>query len=181
MTNTLTQSAKWYNPFYIEGRQVKNIYFYNESGIVCETGRGWFGNNNGMGSMYIGETIRKAKFNPAAKCNFWIPVAAESYETDKCCNVYLYVDGKDITCERLPDTQSDGVCKAWIDHWQHFAVNIHGIKKQIEKYTGNEKTAFGRKVDKMEKTFKDMGIRIDSYEVMKLLESFNVSKKRKEV
>ena len=181
MTNTLEKSCNWYNPFYIEGRQVKNIYFYNESGIICETGRGWFGNNNDMSSMFIGETIRKGKFNPETKCNFWIPVAAESYETDKCCNVYLYVDGKDITCERLPDGESDMLDHTVIYHYRHYAVSVHGVKQQIEKFDHSTTTDFGHKADKLAAMFKEMGINIDHYNTVKLLKSFNVSKKRKEV
>ena len=174
MTNTLEKASNWYNPFYIEGRQVKNIYLYNESGIICETGRGWFGDNNDMDSLFIGETIRKAKFNPETKCNFWIPVAA------KCCNVYLYVDGKDITCERLPDSESDMLDHTVIYHYRHYSVTVHGVKKQIETFDHTTTTDFGRKVDKLTETFKEMGLNIDHYNTIKLLKSFNVSKKRKE-
>lgn len=178
MTNILQQTSSWYNPFFLDDREVKNIYFYNESGILCDTGRGWFGGNNGLGTLIIGETIRKGKFNPAAKCNFWIPVAGPDYKSGKFCDVYLYVDGADIICERLPDTQTDGICKTSIEHWQNFAVSVHGFKSHIEKYLGSEKTKFGRDVDKLAETFKEMGIQIDHYNTIKLLESFSVRRKK---
>ena len=44
---TLTTTICW-NPFILNGRQVTNIIFYNDEGIMFETHRGWFGNGNNV-------------------------------------------------------------------------------------------------------------------------------------
>lgn len=177
MTNTLNQSSSWYNPFFLDDREIKNIFIFNKSGILCDTGRGWFGSNNGLGSLYIGETIRKGKVNTETAQNFWIPASC-SYKSGKMCDLYLFADGERITCERLPDRVTDGICKTSLETWQNFKVTIHGRTFNVEKYAGSVRTPFGRKVDKLADTFKEMGIGIDHYSTIKLLESFNVSKKR---
>lgn len=174
---TLRRESNYYNPFFIEDREVLNIYFYNADGILCDSGRAWLGSNNGRATLPTGEIVRKAKINTGAACNFWIPAQGPDYKRGKFCNVYLFADGERIKCERLPDTESDGLRKTTRERWKNFKVTIQGESWTITKHAESVRTEFGRVVDQLEADFKNAGITVDGYNVIKIAESFNISKK----
>ena len=77
MTNILTVQT-FFNPFFIEDRQIKKIHFFNESGVVFSTRSGWFGNNNNFRcGLDIPETINKRKIDFSIKKCFFVPVKGE--------------------------------------------------------------------------------------------------------
>ena len=43
-------TSRYYNPFFIDlgakSYEISNILFYDEVGVVCSTGHGWFGSGN---------------------------------------------------------------------------------------------------------------------------------------
>lgn len=91
----LAKSTSFFNPYLIEykGRthELKDIKFYDKKGNVISVGRGWFGNNNILGSIVIPFDIvlrRKEKFDGEA---FIVPRQKEYYERNKRskCDIYL--------------------------------------------------------------------------------------------
>lgn len=45
---TILTTVSCLNPFFMNDRQITNIIFYNDEGILFETHHGWFGNNNNV-------------------------------------------------------------------------------------------------------------------------------------
>ncbi len=95
---TLTTTVCW-NPFILNGRQVTNIIFYNDEGIMFETHRGWFGNgNNVFRTLNVGDvkTRRVTALEKMDKKENFCVTTKIPYSNDKGYVLYLYVDGEDI-------------------------------------------------------------------------------------
>ena len=45
---TILTTVPYLNPFIMNDRQITNIIFYNDEGILFETHRGWFGYGNNV-------------------------------------------------------------------------------------------------------------------------------------
>ena len=45
---TILTTVSCLNPFFMNDRQITNIIFYNDEGILFETHHGWFGNSNNV-------------------------------------------------------------------------------------------------------------------------------------
>lgn len=177
MSNILTVES-CYNPFFIDGREIKRIIFYNDSGIVLKTRSGWFGyNNNFRGGLDIPETISKRKVDLSIKKCFYVPVAPEYYERNKkCAELYLYIDGESI---KLIDKTESQECFNKVDiwHYENFTFEICGhviVENLVVKIERNE---FGQKVDAIQKELEEAGIKIDSFDLKRLLEKYNLIKK----
>ena len=81
-------TALCFNPYMINGNQVKNIIFYDATGIITKTGRAWFGSNRiKVYEFEALEFTRRLKINTTRKENFFI----KSKEQDSWAN-YVHVD-----------------------------------------------------------------------------------------
>lgn len=108
MVVTLIHRYGGFNPFFVDGAEVRNILFYNENGVVLETGHGWFESiaksghldtNNAFGNLDLpGTLVSKRKPDFKLGQPFTIPVPPEYYERrekgERKVNLYLpFVDG----------------------------------------------------------------------------------------
>ena len=64
--NNIIKEAIWYNPYIaIDTKnnmyKLDNIIIYSDYGVLLETDRGWFGNNNELGDQYIGDINKRVK------------------------------------------------------------------------------------------------------------------------
>jgi len=90
------------NPFLVEDKNgniynIENIRVYSEKGIILETDRGWFGDNNDLGSVYIGEISLRRKRDLNGTENFLFKEEKKSYRLEHNYTLYIYY--KNIDCK----------------------------------------------------------------------------------
>ncbi len=91
------------NPYYIMNNQVNSIIFYDESGVIVASGRGWFGNNKiDIIELNELELVRKNKLNLTKSEHFYIKSEkTNSYNNDVYYDVYVYVPKSRLEVEYL--------------------------------------------------------------------------------
>lgn len=104
MKNNIVKEAMWYNPYIAidtknNVHKLDNIIIYSEDGVLLETGRGWFGDNNDLGDRYIGDINKRLKIDFSKKENFVIKSKEVSYKLETNNTLYIYY--KNIDCEFL--------------------------------------------------------------------------------
>lgn len=148
MVVTLIHRYGGYNPFFVEGAEVRNILFYDEQGVRLETGHGWFNSkspsghidsNNRFGNIDLpGNLVSKHKPNFKLGQPFTIPAPRESYERREKGErkVHLYLPFVESEWTVNHDVQSDyGTAVYYYDRYTHKDGYI------IDKNTGTaEKT-----------------------------------------
>ena len=97
----LVKQNEWYNSYNAideKGNcyELENIIIYSENGVLLETDRGWFGDNNRLGDVAIGTIKRRMKRDFLKRENFIIKEEKKSYRIDH--NYTLYVYYKNINC-----------------------------------------------------------------------------------
>lgn len=108
--NLLTQLyLNTYNAIDEKGNayELENIIIYSENGVVLETDRGWFGDNNRLGDAAIGTIKRRMKRDFSKKENFIIKEEKKSYKIDNKYTLYIYY--KNINCNFI-GYSIDGLC-----------------------------------------------------------------------
>lgn len=99
--NNLIKQADWYNVYCAideKGNtyELENIIIYSENGVLLETDRGWFGDNNNLGDIAIGTIKRRMKKDFSRKENFITKEEKKSYRIDNKYTLYIYY--KNINC-----------------------------------------------------------------------------------
>lgn len=70
--------------------EIENIKIYSDCGVICETGRGWFGSNNDLGSQEIDTIYLKRSIDLTKKINFIIKEEKNPYRFDHNYTLYIY-------------------------------------------------------------------------------------------
>ena len=87
----------------IDNKRVDNIIFYDDSGIITETGCGWLeGSESVIEEIDVDSPVKRLKVNLTRKENFYVP--AKDYYGDSVYCLYLYVDGDKIKVENLGES-----------------------------------------------------------------------------
>lgn len=69
-------TSRYYNPFFIDlgakSYEISNILFYDEVGVICSTGHGWFGSGNNNFNVFTidAECVLKRKIDFNSKTPF---------------------------------------------------------------------------------------------------------------
>ena len=100
--NNLLKQAAWYNVYCAidekgNAYELENIIIYSDCGVLLETDRGWFGDNNNLGDVTIGTIKRRMKKDFSRKENFIIKEEQKSYRIDNKYTLYIYY--KNINCK----------------------------------------------------------------------------------
>lgn len=100
--NNLLKQAAWYNVYCAidekgNAYELENIIIYSDWGVLLETNRGWFGDNNDLGDVAIGTIKRRMKKDFSRKENFIIKEEQKSYRIDNKYTLYIYY--KNINCK----------------------------------------------------------------------------------
>ena len=175
MTNktTLTKQASWFNPYVVDttnGRyELKNIIFYKKDAELVYVGRGWFGNNNTLGTISFDiDGIyyrRKAKFDGKA---FVMGKAGEAvlylpFEWFEFTGRQHYSNGRYATDSAYIEYSSSSVDVVKFDSYQGQVKNyerIKEIKKIIKKlkavYEDMSKHEIGYTISDINKTIETL-------------------------
>lgn len=95
----LKKKYDFYNPYHVDGRELKDIHLFDENGIVASVGRGWFGTlSKGGTDVHIdnriphihldGDVVYKRKFIPSMKVPFLIQIKSE-VKNEKWAELYI--------------------------------------------------------------------------------------------
>lgn len=100
--NNIIKEAIWHNPYVaIDAKnntyELDNIIIYSEHGVLLETDRGWFGDNNDLGNQYIGDINKRMKIDFSKKENFVIKSQKKDYKLETNYTLYIYY--KNINCK----------------------------------------------------------------------------------
>jgi len=171
MTNktTLTKQASWFNPYAVNttngSYELKDIIFYKKDAELVYVGRGWFGNNNTLGTITFDiDGIyyrRKAKFDGKA---FVMGKAGEAvlylpFEWFKFTERQYCTNGRHATDSSYLECSSSKVDGVKFDSYQGQVRNnerIKEIKKIIKKlkavYEDMSKHEIGYTISDINKT-----------------------------
>ena len=99
--NNLIKQTDWYNVYCAideksNGYELENIIIYSDWGVLLETDRGWFGDNNDLGNITIGTIKRRMKRDFSRKENFITKEEKKNYRIDNKYTLYIYY--KNINC-----------------------------------------------------------------------------------
>lgn len=102
--NNIIKAAVWYNPYTAidtkgNAYELNNIIIYSDHGVLLETDRGWFGNNNDLGDQCIGDINKRMKIDFSKKENFVIKSQKKNYKLETKYTLYIYY--KNINCNFL--------------------------------------------------------------------------------
>ena len=175
---TLTTTICW-NPFILNGRQVTNIIFYNDEGIMFETHRGWFGNgNNVFRTLNVGDvkTRRVTALNKLDKKENFVVSSSIAYSNDKGYDLYLYIDGKNISLDK-EEFKEENFSSTQIRKYVNRCLTIYNKKIDLEETLKFVDTDFGQEVKKIEEELSSLGIKINQYDLTKLLKNYNLVKR----
>ena len=122
-------TSRYYNPFFIDlgakSYEISNILFYDEVGVVCSTGHGWFGSGNNNFNVFTidADCVLKRKIDFNSKTPF------------------IVADGKDILNKTkyalyIPKSVIGLKSPVAINRGRHFVVrwtsNMNGV--EVEKW-----------------------------------------------
>lgn len=100
-TKTTIQAQGLWRYYTIGNAKVRNIIFYNDNGIIAETNQGWIENNGqDIKKIEVENLANRNKVVLTRKENFVVKTSETDYDGRKYLNIYLYVDGENITIEQ---------------------------------------------------------------------------------
>ena len=183
--STTFYRAPYLNPFLFDGKLISGIAFYADGKIIAQTN--WFGNgcNNNIRNIYLPFEIRRAtKLNLDRKDAF--------YMVDKyaCCDkeyiVYIHKDLVNLQFVETKETTHTWDYTATEDFYtvdiEHIVYGVETLK-QISFSTNYKQlmTKEGARVEKLtDEINKALGYdKLSSYDIRRLLQSFNITKKKK--
>lgn len=189
-----------FRPLYIDDKQLSNIIFYDESGILYESHQGWLElNGQDTIELHLPEVRNARTINPDNKDCF-IVKSKEDYKKD-CYTLYIYADGTNIVVskpiERIHlETKTETNYKLVYDVIVPHIIPVPKLNEQGELkyedshlittatkmfsryYSKSVPTDFGKQVDEISEVFKSRNINLTSYDVEKILENFTIERKK---
>lgn len=178
-TNTIVlyKSNSWYNPLYVQVKdtdyRLNNILFYNDNGVVYETGQGWF-NSNSLFDVRLSTTKqikRKIKID-FSKNEPFIIKSGGSYEV-----VYdLYFPLSDFDIKQKFKKTGDMILRIFYliddngnelygqENVKYFGSLIFESRNKIQEigklfsdysYTPMTKKEFNENIDNLKQAYKD--------------------------
>lgn len=171
MKNKLFRKANWYRPLniIIEGKEYElgNIIFFNENGIIFETGYGYFENDEEL--EFEGNTTRKIKENFNLKENY-IMKDKDSWADDR---YKLYIYEKNVKLENT------GVIKEYSFIYNIFLINDNIKVKIYIRNLEDDKYKYQDLVKKETEKIRDFCLPLEEKEMSKILS--NIKKYNKKI
>lgn len=177
---TVLERRTYWNPFFCNGRQVNNIIFYNDEGIMFETHHGWFGTgDNKIDSFDLVDEVKVRRATALNKMdkkdNFFVSVA-NLYSKDNKYDLYLYVDGNKISLDK-EEIKEEKFSDTQIRRYAKRTLTIYNKKIDLEETLKFIQTDFGNKVENIQNELKELGIKLGSFELAQLLKHYDLVKK----
>lgn len=165
--------APYLNPYLVNGKQLANIIFYNEGGVVLDTDSSWFRDYN-LGDikkvfLEVDEVKNRRKVNFSRNEVFLV-------------GHVLYIPAELVNLTWIEEKEYDrGANNVYYDVFKFNVwseTRLASINEiTIHKYVGSRQTDFGAKVEQVKKQLEEDKINIESYYLEKLLEKYDLVKK----
>ena len=99
-----------------------------------------------------------------------------AYSNDKGYDLYLYVDGKNISLDK-EEFKEEKFSSTQIRKYVNRCLTIYNKKIDLEETLKFVDTDFGQEVKKTKEELSSLGIQINQYDLIKLLETYNLVKR----
>ena len=160
--NKLTTSL-CYNPYLINNGKVENILFYNDSGIIAQTNRGWIGSNRiDVLEFNDLEFSKRNKLNLERKEHFFIKSPKQSsYDPSTQYDIYIYIPSTSMKLQPLGELEAIKTdtqihfgkfyeLTATFNDGYSFSKDTHETRKFMEGYyTRFELTDLGKQINEI--------------------------------
>lgn len=184
------------NPFYYDGKEINTIYFYEDGNIIASTK--WLGSNNPYNWIEFPFEINNVKARTLLNLNrvgaFIVLNHADKYSRDY--NLYIHT-----SMVKLNFVRKEEYTKTWYMTGTQdvFSIELYGNRRKYGDENGRSKygynvdtykeefstnvdtknTAEWNKCSKMAEEMKNAALmEIDATQVHRLLEHYNITKKR---
>lgn len=167
-----------FNPFFIDGRQIKRIHFFDKNGIIFSTCSGWFGSNNLFRhGLEIPPAVYKRKIDFSICQSFFVSASEEyAQRGQKFAELYIFVDDESVKITEVKEiSEKMTACEVWHSKIYTFEILGKEIRESILDHI--EKTPFGEQVDSLLSELESQQIKIGRYDLIQLLKHYNIVKK----
>lgn len=192
-TTLLKRKNSFFRPLFLNSnKEISKFIFYSNGKINFKTNSGWLEHKRqDVQEMEIETPVKAIKENLNRKDNYYIKDNSESlrWKQNPCYNLYIYLKVKEHS-ETINYTGTQS-----IDFEKVYSIPITGYIPDYSKenrplikidqvemtvHSRFEQTKLGNKIQKLSKDFeKVIGSHVSIYDLEKLLENYNITKKRK--
>ena len=179
----LSKEVKGLNCLYLDGKEINNIYLYEDENHIYNMGR-WFTSkyetNNHMQPLELGKVWRSNKLDLTKKRSFYIKNTEDSYNSDVVYDLYIYVFDSVLTYDNIHtidywnNTKEDSTIDVLNLYYNGNLIYKDAIIKGSFKRTFKP---FGKKIEDLENQLKKDKINISSYDLEKLLSLYDIKRK----
>lgn len=159
-------------PLFFEGREIKQIYIFNEKEHF-RIDRGWLENQKNYGrdveSMEFDSLPSKRKIDFNYKFSFLGKF--EDWQERSVFTLFLYAP--DLKTEVLKAYETD----EGTVFYKHLYFNFNGVDMDVTLYDHLEKNANALKVEEIQKILIANGVKIENYKLLSILKYFNIESK----
>lgn len=203
LNTTIIKNAGFISCYLIDGREVNRMRIFDKSGILFETSAGWFERkeypNRIQAFMLPKCPVRKLKENLTVSYPYYLSDKdAPSYEKSR---VILYIPAEMVSFKNTGEivlfdfedrTSYSNSCEitlhAQCQEYVKDENSLDGFKyiedefktitiQQHTRITREELKQLGKDIAHLEGQFKQLGIKVNQYEVEQILKNFTVTKK----
>lgn len=179
------QGGNGYNPYFYEGREIKNIIFFKDGKILGKTR--WFTSNNEYPTIAFDFSIvKKIKEDLQGKQAYYMKAKNDSFIRETTYNLYIHADlvnfkslGEKIHMDT--DTYTSYIeqyeVTVWASTRDSQAVEERTIRFTANQVSRSEEKDFQKEINAVEAMLKDKGVKLPSYELQQLLKHFTITPK----
>lgn len=187
MKTILVKKESWYNPYFLNSKEVERVNVYNKNGVLF--GFKWIGSNNITNDVTFDfETKKAIKLNFDRKDSFYIQKDGkitiyiyhelinykyigreEKYETEMGYKLYdifsITLNCKEIHYKKV----NDGFVSYYSEQGD--------FDFEIQNYVESIDTDFGKECKQISKKCEEAGVNLSHYEIARLKKIINISMK----
>jgi hypothetical protein len=189
MTTTLKKQSSWFNPYFLNGKQIDKIKVFNPDTEEVLFSFNWFGSNNNYPELILPLEVKNRKKlnlkdNKAGQ--LIVVVGKENLSKEK--RYYLYIPSN------LLEYKSEGQIKRYDNGYTSQVYDKYTIKVQasenngdkvepvseriftVEEYIRTEKSSKGVKAEELYKEMQKLHIDIKLYDLQKILDNYKLER-----
>ena len=187
MKTILVKKESWYNPYFLNGKEVEKVNVYNKNGVVF--GFKWIGSNNITNDVTFDfETKKAIKLNFNRKDSFYI-------QKDGKITIYIYhelINYKYIGREKKYETEMGYSlydifsitlnCKKILykkvnDDFVSYYSEQGDFDFEIESFVESIDSSFAKECMQISKKCEEAGVKLSYYDIGRLKKIINISLK----
>ena len=151
-------TSSCYNPFFIDigakTYELENIHFFDSDGVICSSGRGWFGSNNYFrnGLEIAVDVFVKKKPDFSLSVAFLLSTGEKSWATNKT-RYELYIPAAVVGLKAPTISEISRSKRYYIVTWES---NIQGVFCTAWRYVDATLSAVEHEINEVGETIKSL-------------------------